>query len=136
MAPVGNAYNQHAITLHISERVRDVANYLLTSYQPDFAVMQGGSLLGIVTREEVARALAEGRGDAYVTMVMRRDVVRVGADDSLDYVRQVMTERNTRVVAVYDGEHYRGLVSIEDIVEALQVYRLLWRQAPAQAKAA
>lgn len=129
---VGDAYNKHALTLTIGDRVSKVVDYILTSYQPDFAVMQGHTLIGIVTREEVMRSLASEPHDAYVTSIMRREIVSVPATASLDEVRQLMAEHGVRVVAVYDGPNYLGLISIEDISEAFAVITFLQRQQEAR----
>jgi CBS domain-containing protein len=118
---VGDAYNKHALALAPGDPVSRVVDYILTSYQPDFAVVHGNQLLGIVTRNDVLRALAVSTRDVYVTEIMRREFVRVDANLSLDEVRQYMGKHNARVVAVFDGEQYLGLVSIEDISEALTV---------------
>lgn len=124
---VGDAYNKHALTLEVGDRASKVVDYILTSYQPDFAVMQGNRLLGIVTREDVLRALASDTRDLYVTGIMRRDFLSVDADTMLDEVSQIMAEKGQRVAAVYRGEEYLGLVSIEDISEALAVLTFLRR---------
>ncbi len=129
---VGDAYNRHALTLQIGDRVSKVVDYILTSYQPDFAVMQGGRPIGIVTRDDVLRALASDPRDLYVTGVMQRDIVQVPSSATLDEVRQLMNERSTRVVAVYEGDVYLGLVSIEDIAEAYAVLAFLQRQQEAR----
>ncbi len=129
---VGDAYNKYALTLAIGDRVSKVVGYILTSYQPDFAVLQGGSLLGIVTREDVLRALSADTRDVYVTGIMRREVVKVEASATLDEVRLVMAEKGARVVAVYDGAVYLGLVSMEDISEAFAVLAFLQRQQEAR----
>jgi Zn-dependent protease/predicted transcriptional regulator len=131
---VGDAYNRHALTLNISDRVSQVVRYILTSYQPDFAVMQGGRPVGIVTRDDVLRALATGAGDSYVTQIMRRDIVRVEAGETLDRVREVMAEKGVRIVGVYQGETYLGLVSLDDMAEAYAVLRFLERQTNADGK--
>jgi Zn-dependent protease len=125
---VGDAYNKHALTLDVGDRVSKVVDYILTSYQPDYAVMQGHTPIGIVSRDDVLRTLGTDPRDAYVTGIMRRDVVRVEADATLDRVRELMGERGVRVVAVYSGENYLGLVSIEDIAEAFAVISFLDRQ--------
>jgi len=125
---VGDAYNRYALTLQIGDRVSKVANYILTSYQPDFAVMQGSQPIGIVTREDVLRALATTTQDGYVTGIMRRAIVRVDAAASLEQVRETMNEHGVRVVAVYDGAAYLGLVSLEDIAEALTLIAFQERQ--------
>jgi Zn-dependent protease/CBS domain-containing protein len=125
---VGDAYNKHALTLTPADRVSKVVDYLLTSYQPDFGVVHGGRLLGVVTRNDVLRALAAPEEDPYVTGIMRREVERVDARAGLDEVQQVMSERSTRLVAVHEGERFLGLVSAEDIAEALAVAAVLQRQ--------
>ena len=118
---VGDAYNRHALTLDIGDRVSRVVDYILTSYQPDFAVMQGTKLLGIVTREDVFRALSNEARDIYVTGIMNREFVRVPKTATLDEVRTIMAAQHARVVAVYDAENYMGLISTEDISEAFAV---------------
>ena len=67
------------------------------------------------------RALASDERDRYVQQIMQREIVAVAATASLDEVQQTMNERRTRVVAVYDGEHYLGLLSLEDLAEAYAV---------------
>jgi Zn-dependent protease len=125
---VGEAYNRHALGLAPGDRVSRVVDYLLTSYQPDFAVLQGGNLVGVVTRDEVLRSLAGSGTDLYVSEIMRRDVTRVDASRSLDEARQIMAEHGVRVAAVYDGMQFLGLVSAEDIGEAYAVLTFVQRQ--------
>jgi len=118
---VGDAYNKNAITLQPGAAVSQVVDHILTSYQPDFAVMQGTKLLGVVSREDILKSLAREMGDVYVTGIMNRDPVRVEADMPLDDVRRHLAERGQRLAAVYRGEAFLGLVSAEDIAEALLV---------------
>jgi Zn-dependent protease/predicted transcriptional regulator len=125
---VGDAYNKHALNLQIGDRVSKVVDYILTSYQPDFAVLQGSNLIGIVTREDVLRTLATDGNDKYVTEIMQREVAKVDAAKSLDEARQSMGEQGQRVAAVYDGAKFLGLVSAEDIGEAFAVLTFVQRQ--------
>lgn len=118
---LGDAYNRHVITLQNGDRLSRVVDYLLTSYQPDFAVLFGKKLLGIVTREDVLRALATQPHDLYVSEVMMRDVVKLDANLTLDEAREQMSEQDVRVAAVYDGENFLGLISMEDIQEAFSI---------------
>lgn len=125
---VGDAYNRHVLTLQIGDRVSKVIDYILTSYQPDFAVVQGNRLLGVITRDDVLRVLANPPRDIevpvpdiYVTLIMQREVMQVEASQSLDEVRQLMSERGVRFVAVYEQGMYLGLVNMDDIAEAFAV---------------
>ena len=127
---VGDAYNKHALTLAIGDRVSRVVDYILTSYQPDFAVMQGSKPIGIVTRANVLQALQAGMEDGYITGIMEREFVKVDASATLDDVRRTLAEQGGRVAAVYDGQTYLGLVSLEDISEAFLVASFLQRGGP------
>jgi CBS domain-containing protein len=52
---------------------------------------------------------------------MKREVERVDAGTPLDEVQRTMAEKGSRVVAVTDGDTYLGLVSAEDVAEAMAV---------------
>lgn len=125
---VGDAYNKHALALVVGDRVSRAVDYILTSYQPDFAVLQGSNLIGIVTRDDVLGALATHTGDTFVTEIMVREFLKIEASKSLDETRRTMAERGTRIAAVYDGANYLGLISMEDIVEAFTVQTFVERQ--------
>lgn len=125
---VGDAYNKHALTLAVGDRVSRAVDYILTSYQPDFAALQGSNLIGIVTRDDVLRALANIPTDTFVTEIMEREFLKVEASKSLDEVRRKMVEQGTRIAAVYNGADYLGLISMEDIVEAFTVQTFVERQ--------
>jgi Zn-dependent protease/predicted transcriptional regulator len=131
---VGDAYNKYAITLAPGDLVSRVVDYLLTSYQPDFAVVQGGRLLGVVTRDSILKQLAGGTEDAYVAGMMDREPVRVQASQALDEVRHQLMEKGARLAAVFEGERFLGLVSLEDIAEALLV--VSFQKAQQQRRAA
>jgi Zn-dependent protease/CBS domain-containing protein len=124
---VGDAYNRYAILLSLNDRVSQVVDYLLKSYQPDFAVVHRGQLQGIVTRQDVIRWLSHNTYDVFVTEIMEEPtrLLKVPADASLDDVRQRMTESQHRVAAVYEGDAFLGLVSAEDIAEAMYILTFL-----------
>ncbi|PJF47081.1 MAG: site-2 protease family protein [Chloroflexi bacterium] len=125
---VGDAYNKHALSLQIGDRVSTVVEYILTSYQPDFAVMQGNQIIGVITRNDVLRTLATDSIDRYVTEIMQRDFLRVEAHRSLDEVREILMESGAQLAAVFDGSRYLGLISLDDISEAFTVLTFVRRQ--------
>lgn len=118
---IGDAYNKHALTLAMGDKVSAVVDFILTSYQPDFVVLQGARPIGIVTRDDVIRALAKLDYDPFVTEVMKREMVSVDADKSLDEARTFLHEQGARVGLVMRNGNYLGLVSLEDIQEAMAV---------------
>lgn len=131
---LGDAYNRHVITLQNGDRLSSVVNYLLTSYQSDYAVIFGQRLLGIVTRDDVIRALATHSQDVYVSEIMNREVMKVDADLNLEEVREQLDRQGVRVAAVYKEQEFLGLISKEDLQEAFSV--LLFNQRHLQQKVA
>jgi stage IV sporulation protein FB len=125
---VGDAYNKHALQLQIGDRVSKVVDYILTSYQPDFAVMQGSNVLGIITRDDVLRNLAVDPSDRFVTEIMQRNLLRIDANKTLDEARQMMAESGARVAGVFDNQLFLGLVNADDIGEAFAVLTFVQRQ--------
>jgi len=122
---LGDAYNKYALTLAPGDSVHRVIDYLLTSYQPDFAVVLGGQLHGVVTRNAVLQSLATGQDQSYVTGIMNRDVLRLDAGISLAQAREKMAEASAPVAAVFEVERFLGLVNQDDINEALQIAAFL-----------
>lgn len=122
---LGDAYNKYALTLAPGDSVHQVIDYLLTSYQPDFAVVLGGRLHGVVTRDAVLQSLATGKDESYVTGIMNREVLRLEADLSLAQARERMAESGAPVAAVFEGERFLGLVNQDDINEALRIAAFL-----------
>lgn len=115
----GDAYNKGAIVLAPDDSLDRVVHYILTSYQPDFAVVENGRLVGAVTRKDVLEALGDPRRvEPRVREVMRPDVHRIAADAALDDAYEEMKSARVSLSAVYDGERYLGLVSQDDIAEA------------------
>ena len=114
---VGAAHNRHALVLAPNDRVSTVVAYLLTSYQPDFAVVAGTQFKGVVRRTHVLEALAARGGDLSVSTIMR-DCPAVDATLSLAEVRRVLQESMAPVAAVYERGHFSGLVNLDDIDEA------------------
>lgn len=125
---VGDAYNKHALDLAPGDAVSRVVDYILTSYQPDFAVVHGSRLLGVVTRDDVIRSLAVNPEDVFVTGIMERDVPRVPASMLLSEVSETLAASGRRVAAVFEDDRFLGLVSRDDIDEALAVVTFLARQ--------
>ena len=118
---LGDAYNKHALTLSPGDRVDRVIDYLLTSYQPDFAVVHGGRLLGVVMRERVLKAMMSAEDDGYVTSIMDREVPRFEPHLSLADVHERMEHQEVSVAAVFEGERFLGLVNLEDVREAMHI---------------
>lgn len=125
---VGDVFNRNAITLVPKDPVTRVIDHILTSYQPDFAVLEGGKLVGVVTRKQVLDALANRAKADEVAMIMDKQVPHVDARTPLDELHERMMRESMPVVAVFDSERYLGLVSLDDLAEARLVAGYVQRQ--------
>jgi Zn-dependent protease/CBS domain-containing protein len=118
----GHVYDRQGVTLAPGDTIGRVVSLLLSSHQRDFPVLHGGRLHGVISRDDVLRSLSADPRDRYVTEVMKREVMRVPSEASLDRVRNAMSERGASVVAVIHGQQFLGLLSSERLSD---VYALL-----------
>ena len=83
-------------------------------------VLEEGRLLGILTERDYARKIVlHGKTSRHTPVfdTMNRDFPRIEPGASLDDCMRLMSERRVRYVAVLEGEHLFGLISIGDIVK-------------------
>ncbi|MBN1218197.1 MAG: site-2 protease family protein [Anaerolineae bacterium] len=121
---VGQVLGRNPISLPPYATVGQVAPVVMGSYQANFPVLDptNGQLLGFTTNRKVAQAMAQGQGQQPLTEVMQpvHNVPVVGFYARLDEVLEKLAETPQRVAAVYDGLHFRGLISLEDIQRVFQ----------------
>ena len=82
----------------------------------------GRAIEGIISERDIVRATAGGGTSALegsVGSVMSTDVVTCSANDGVDRLMSLMTERRIRhLPVVNDNGHLSGIVSIGDVVKA------------------
>jgi CBS domain-containing protein len=121
---VAQALTPHAVALSPEATVGQVASLMMTSRQPDFPVLDPstGQLLGVASHRSVAQAMEQGRWRSRIADVMQqaRHVPTIALTATLDEVQDKLVQTSSRVIAVYDGLHFRGLVSLEDVYRVFQ----------------
>jgi CBS domain-containing protein len=83
-------------------------------------VMDGDSVVGIVSERDVVRALAEAGAGALtqpVSSCMTRDVLFATPAETVDSLLTRMTDRRVRHLPVCQQERLIGIVSIGDLVK-------------------
>ncbi len=76
-----------------------------------FPVVENGRVIGMLTRREIDRAMRHGLGRHPVSRYMRRGEVYVTPNDSIETLRQVMTEQDWGQIPVLDP-HTGALLGI------------------------
>jgi Zn-dependent protease len=115
---VGEVYVCNDSGLQIGQRLHEAAILMQAGDTMALPVWQGSRLIGVVTREQAQQAMAQGRGDIWVTAAMRRELVRVQASDSLTLARCAMVDQGTPVAAVFTGAEYLGLLTSYELAAA------------------
>ncbi|MCL4304111.1 MAG: site-2 protease family protein [Anaerolineae bacterium] len=121
---VAQALTPHAVALSPEATVGQVASLMMTNRQPDFPVLDPatGQLLGVASHRSVAQAMEQGRWRSRIADIMQqaRHVPTIALTATLDEVQDKLAQTSSRVIAVYDGLHFRGLVSLEDVYRVFQ----------------
>lgn len=108
------------ITVSPGDSVRKVAK-LFKREHIGFALVKNGNgvLVGTISERDIVQSIAD-RGEIIglpVADIMTSNVVVCSPDDTVDIVRELMTERRTRHVVVKDGQNLEGIVSIGDVIK-------------------
>jgi tRNA nucleotidyltransferase (CCA-adding enzyme) len=88
-----------------------------------FPVVEGGRLVGVLTRSEIDRALHHDLGSAPVRAYMRAGAVSVSPDDPIGEVQRIMMEHGLGQVPVVAEGRVLGIVTRTDLIK-------LWSAPP------
>ena len=94
---------------------------LLSGSQQDFPVVEDGHIAGLLLRNDLIKALATGARDASVAEVMCRECQPVDEGDLLTRTVESMRANRCATVPVVGGGRLVGLLTLENISEAVMV---------------
>ncbi|MDA8093120.1 MAG: CBS domain-containing protein [Betaproteobacteria bacterium] len=84
-------------------------------------VKLNGEMVGLVTERDIMRAMHD-RGcdlkDVPVSELMSTEPIIGSPEDTVDYVRGVMTQHRIKHLPVMDGENLLGIISFHDVARA------------------
>lgn len=109
-------------TLPHGSTIRDAANLLLATSQQDFPVMHGSSVIGLLPRNRLMRAMASEGPDAYVSGAMDREFTRMTPEMDLAEAMPAMALAGSCAL-VMDGDQLLGLLTTENLSEFLLLRR-------------
>lgn len=127
--PARDAMVRRFDTLSPDDRVATAVDHLISGWQTDFPVVRDGRVIGLLGREEILRAVAEGRRDLRVSSLARPSHA-VHPTDSLEDVLALMEREELRSVPVVDNGRCIGMMSLENLGEWLMLHSQSGRTAP------
>lgn len=127
--PVGAAMITRFSTLATSDTLGRAIDELLAGDQKDFPVVAEGRLVGLLTRDRLLKALAEGGRELRVGDAMKAECPVVERRHMLEGTFQHMRENNCSSVPVLDGGRLVGMLDLENIGEFMMIQSALqsWR---------
>ena len=110
-------------TLPHGSTIRDAANLLLATSQQDFPVMHGAQVIGLLSRNELMRALASDGPEAYVSGAMLREYPVLDPDMDLAGALPMMAQAGSCAL-VFKDDQLVGLLTTENLSEFLMLRRI------------
>jgi CIC family chloride channel protein len=122
MIRVSEAMFRRVITVLDKDTVRNAGLMIKKTTHRGFPVLDvDGSLCGMVTQQDINKALNSGKGDIPVQEVMTRDLILCYPDETLKSALEKLGERNIGRIPVVEREdntHLVGLITRKGIITA------------------
>ena len=109
------------ITASPSTSLADIASLLSSHHIGAVPVLEGESLVGIVSERDIVHCLARHGAaalDLRAADAMTRSVKTISPDTTVEDAMGAMTTGRFRHLPVYQGSHMAGIISIGDVVKA------------------
>lgn len=108
-------------TLSPSDTLIDSLERSIHALQEDFPVVRGQNLIGMVSRQRILDALRT-EGNGYIQGILTRAFQVAQPEDSLgSTIRRMQAGQGLGVVAVAEGDRIVGIVSLQNLMQAMSV---------------
>ena len=118
---VGEIMSLRPQLLRPSTSVREAAEWMQHFGHEGYPVVEGGKVVGLLTRRAVDRAMAHGMGEQPVSRVMDAGSLTVSPGDSVQHLQRVMIQQDWGQVPVADSRSGEivGIVTRTDLLKTL-----------------
>jgi len=125
--PVGAAMVTQFVTLSPEDEIEHAVETLLRTSQGEFPVVDAaGKPVGLLTRNDLIRAIKQLGPEARVGDAMSPGIPTIGQRRCLDEAFKLLNEKQSPAVAVVDGDgRLTGLVTSETIGEMIMLHNAL-----------
>ena len=118
---VKQAFSRNVQVISPDDPVSRAADLTLESFQADFPVCDGGTVVGLLTHTDIIRALKLRQSDTPVREVMKTDFPTLQPEDGLFEVHQQMQTSGLDALPVIEDDQFAGLLTSRDVNEAYQL---------------
>ena len=103
-------------------KVADAVSLMVQLDIGSLVVMDGARMTGVLTFREVLQGLDRQGGnlaDLRVQSLMVAEPICCSPEDSVDHLREVMTQNHVRYMPIRDGEKLLGVISFHDVAKSV-----------------
>ena len=118
--PVSAAMMTKFETVAPGDTLEHVSRLILSGSQQDFPVLDGNQVVGVVTRSDLLKALAQ-KDDLPVSQIMHLNVATADAADMLENALQRLQESDCPTLPVLRNQNLVGLLTAENLGEFLMI---------------
>jgi len=128
--PVQRAMITYFHTLHPDDPLGRAIEYVLAGFQQDFPVVEGEQVVGVLTRSDLATALAQHGSQRRVGDVMQREFATVHPHEMLHVALSKLQECNCHTLPVVQDGRLVGLMTTDNLAEVLMIQEALRQKRP------
>jgi len=118
----GQAVEANAKVLSPHQPLSEVVAIVLHSFQEDYPVLDGDSIVGVLTRANLITGLHNIGPEAQVVQVMEKDFPIVDASALFSEVYEKMNASGVKAVPVVDSGVLIGMVTLEHLSEVFMLF--------------
>jgi len=122
---VHDAMITHFRSLSAEDTLAVAVEALISSSQQDFPVLKGDEVVGVLTRNDLVKALAEGGPEIKVASVMRADCQLVTESELLEKSYEILRKDKCSTLPVVREGRLVGMITLENIAEWVMVHTAL-----------
>lgn len=109
------------VVLAPGEPLSRAVDYVLAGFQEDFPVLNEGRLVGLLTREDLLRALNASGKSSSVGEAMRAEFPIAAPDEAVETLYARLQTAGLRTLPVVSNGSFVGVITTENIAEYLMV---------------
>lgn len=125
--PISHAMITHFETIEADDTLGKAVDLIIAGFQQDFPVLDRGELVGVLTRNDLFKALGKEGREGIVRDVMSTDFRTADPRESLDRVLMRLEECNCYSMPVLENGEVVGIVTMDNLGEFLTVRSALKR---------